>query len=202
MINGYSRQDDHEEEISMLVGMGFDAKIAKRAMEANSWNMQQAINDLTSGDLDAAAPSVPEETTNDNSSRRPQTMNDSGLNSLSVPRRTDLAQGDETRRARKKKSKKRHKRHEHASDNARQPRSPATTTQRISEFDVTHETPPTSSSSTMRSMAQGSWQFDSPRDAQPGKCCHVSVPTIEISRDILTPVNVSLSDRFSGAESK
>ena len=62
-------------ELHMLVGMGFDANTARRAMEVNGWNITEAIADLTSGDVNVT-------------SNRPLSLSDEGLNSLTVPQRS------------------------------------------------------------------------------------------------------------------
>ncbi len=53
MMNGNTEQPaamgNREDEVTLLVGMGFERKTAKRAMEANNGLIDQAIIDLTSG---------------------------------------------------------------------------------------------------------------------------------------------------------
>lgn len=94
---------------------------------------------------------------------------DGGLNSLSVPVRRGNEDGDHhhARTSRRKKKKKSSRRHHHEDDGVRpSPPSPRgnnlTTTQRISEFDVTtqNETPmsPQTSARRPQSVARGSWR--------------------------------------------
>jgi len=144
--------NDHEEQLAMLQGMGFEGNVARRAMEANSWNMNQAISDLTSGVV-YEAPAT-------SSSGRRLAADDRGLNSLSVPRRGDSTTRDENvganreippsggggtgQRRRHKRSRRRRERESDAGQQSpsspRQSNRTTTQTTRISQFDVTSET--------------------------------------------------------------
>lgn len=92
--------EHQEEQLTMLVGMGFERNVAKRAMEANSWNINDAIADLTSPGYDSMDAHQPRSS--------PREILDAGLSSLSVPQRQP-ENGEEQRASRERKSKKKSK---------------------------------------------------------------------------------------------
>lgn len=113
MMNGNTEQPaamgNREDEVTLLVGMGFERKKAKRAMEANNGLIDQAIIDLTSG-VTFDAPQT--------TSRRDTMGSDAGLNSLPVPQRRLEPDEDERHRSHRerKSKKKKRRRREHTGE--------------------------------------------------------------------------------------
>lgn len=116
-MNGNGSNTGREEELSMLVGMGFERNTAKRAMEANSWNMDQAINDLTSGE------DFQEQPQHTQSARTQRETSDVGLNPLPMPQRRSDDGGDQ-RRGRKSKKKKKRRRPREEGESSHRERTP------------------------------------------------------------------------------